>query len=120
MQNFDIFRTEIIQYIINKKWEEIIIYVYAYTFILWSNIIVIYLILATNLEIFIYLAFFFNSILIVWEAVQFDSEGKMYFKSLMNILDIFRFFITTIYLLLHCLNINSLWLSWTMITLNPV
>lgn len=56
-KNLDIYRTEIIQNFILKKWGVISLYVYLYTALLWGNILVIYFALKTELSIFIILSY---------------------------------------------------------------
>lgn len=81
-KNLDIYRTEIIQNFILKKWGVISLYVYLYTALLWGNILVIYFALKTELSIFYYIVLLINIKLLIWEAIQFSSEGKNYFFNL--------------------------------------
>ncbi|OMJ73003.1 hypothetical protein SteCoe_28406 [Stentor coeruleus] len=119
-QNLEIFRTEFIQYLINKRWEEIAYCVYLYTIILWSNLLILYFVIESDQNIFSLFAMLINVILISWEAIQFTTQGKIYFTDIMNIFDLFRFFFTTVYIFWHLFGIEYSLLTWIMMTLNLI
>ncbi|OMJ69801.1 hypothetical protein SteCoe_32362 [Stentor coeruleus] len=118
--NTEIFRTEFVQCLINQRWEEISNYVYLYTMLLWGNLLIIYFVLASDSNFFACCAILVNIILLCWEAIQFAAEGKTYFKDSMNIFDLFRFFITAVYLLWHLFGIEYSSVTWFMITFNLI
>lgn len=119
-ENKDIYRTEFIQCIIRKKWDEICNWVYFYTFLLWANLLFLCLLLVTKSLIFFIFIIAINLILIVWEALQGVMSGSSYFSDYSNIIDLVRFFFTVIYGILLYFSIESIPLTWLMMFSNLI
>ncbi|OMJ76691.1 hypothetical protein SteCoe_23888 [Stentor coeruleus] len=117
-KNKDIYRTSLIHHIINHRWNEIIFWVYLYTFLLWGNIIIIFFLISTNSHLYCFITLLINLFLLIWECLQFRIIGKKYFYSPTNLLDLIRFYSTTIYSILKIFDIEYTLLTWSMIAFN--
>lgn len=56
----------------------------------------------------------------IWESIQFVTTGRQYFNSLMNILDLIRFYTTAVYLSFQVFNKDYNFLTWSMMGLNLI
>ncbi|OMJ85433.1 hypothetical protein SteCoe_13276 [Stentor coeruleus] len=120
-KNKDIYRTEFIQNLINLKWEKVIFWVYFYTFLLWANIIALFLVLTTHDFIYLIILLIINIILMLWEGFQASISGwGNYFSSLTNHIDLIRFFTTIVYGILLVLEEEFIILTWIMMALNLI
>ncbi|OMJ70300.1 hypothetical protein SteCoe_31743 [Stentor coeruleus] len=119
-RNKDIYRTSLIQQLTTYKWNRILLLVYLITFLIWGNIIALSIYISTKSYIFGSIAFLINIMLIFWEAMQFSITGLAYFRSISNILDLLRFYLTAVYGFFTIFDIQNTTLLWTMMTLNLI
>ncbi|OMJ65127.1 hypothetical protein SteCoe_39165 [Stentor coeruleus] len=119
-KNKDIYRTELIQFFIEHKWDQIKFWTYLYTSLLWSNIIVLSYVISSRSHMFIYLSFLINAILIGWEAIQLSTMGRQYFQNIMNIIDFIRCFTTILFGIFLLNDFEHSIITWIMIVLNII
>ncbi|OMJ81008.1 hypothetical protein SteCoe_18621 [Stentor coeruleus] len=121
-KNTEIFRTEAIQHIIINRWDALKFWIYAYTFLLWTIILFIILILAiTDYSLYFSIALFvMNLFCLIWEILQLSQAGLSYFTVTWNIIDIFRIFCTFAWIFLNYLHFIYPWFLWITVFLNLI
>ncbi|OMJ95878.1 hypothetical protein SteCoe_601 [Stentor coeruleus] len=119
-ENKDIYRTEFIQCIIKKKWDEIHNWVYFYTFILWANLVFLCLFLVSKSLGFFIIVMFINVVLLSWEVLQAIMSGRSYFADVVNFIDIIRFLTTAIFGILVLFDIEEASFTWIMLAFNLI
>ncbi|OMJ95877.1 hypothetical protein SteCoe_600 [Stentor coeruleus] len=119
-ENKDIYRTEFIQCIIKKKWDEIHNWVYFYTFILWANLVFLCLFLVSKSLGFFIIVMIVNVVLLSWEVLQAIMSGQSYFADVVNFIDIIRFLTTAIFGILVLFDIEEASFTWIMLAFNLI
>lgn len=113
-RNIQIFQIPIIQYFIDLQWNNLKLWVFLYTFLLFSNLAVIMVIICLeNTEIYLLVLFFIVFfLLLTWEIIQFIVNRREYFKDFWNYIDLTMFVITFIWIILEINHEKSLYLRW--------
>ncbi|OMJ76223.1 hypothetical protein SteCoe_24442 [Stentor coeruleus] len=119
-RNTDIYRTELIQLIIQEKWDDIYIWVFFYTLFLWLNIVLLFIFLINKSLYLLLSVLIVNLILLAWESVQMCASKFEYFQSIMNFIDIIRFLTTLAYGILFILSFEHPYLTWSMMAFNLI
>lgn len=122
--NGEIFKTPFIKFVIKKHWDDLKVWTYGYTFLLFLNLILLLILFAeTNLTTTWALPVFFlvNFILVVWESIQFLGNIWGYFTDVWNIIDFLRITTTCTWIFLCIFNEDRedfKILAWTVALLN--
>lgn len=118
--NNHVLRIPIIRYIVELQWESLKKYVFLFTFLLFSNIILLILLIGLNtFDLYLVVLFLMiNSILMAWEGIQMITNSKSYFLDPWNYIDIARFISSLIWIFLELFQIRSLYLRWMVSLLN--
>lgn len=119
--NKEIFKTQILQSYINERWNVMKKWIYAYTFVIMVNLIVLCLLLS-DFDSAFYFGMFVsvNIVLVFMEVLQLIQEGKKYFQDSWNILDICRIIITTAWIISLLLTPNHWFFDWAVTVVNFV
>ena len=120
--NEEIFRTQIIQHLIRKRWDDLIVWIYITNLLEWLNILFIIFWIAQSPYISspVSAVVVINLLLILWEITQFNVSRKRYFKSPWNWLDITRLVTDCVWIILFSLSISSKYFTWAMLVLNSI
>ena len=125
-KNDQIFMTPFIQYFIKLQWKTIEKWAIFYSFLISINIILFIALLAftdTSLIdlpdtssiiklLLLVLFFLVNSVLVIWEILQYKSNSLEYFNGPMNRIDCLRIIVTSFWIILEFFSVYFLKFTW--------
>ena len=120
--NSEIFNTEFIQYIILSRWKSSIHLIYLYTFIIWANLITLFILTDFNQSNLIYSISFLvlNFLLFIWEFIQILEDKLNYFYDSWNIIDTIRLSLSFAFGILKIFGFTNKYLLWATLAVNIV
>ena len=121
-KNLSIFKTSLIQHFIQFHWNQHKPLITIYTMLLFCNLVSLLLLIHYKFETIAGLILFaiINFLLITWEIFQMIGTGFNYFKESLNNIDIFRSFLTIVWVILGCSGIEWLPLTWIVGVINLI
>ncbi|OMJ87262.1 hypothetical protein SteCoe_11029 [Stentor coeruleus] len=119
--NRKIFESTLVQYYIRSKWNELWLYALLYTLLIWINLLLI-LVFVASIAFNIYCQFFFvfiNTLIFLVEIIQLLNAGiREYASNPWNWIDYLRFVLTIAWFIIKCNGISIPVLEWLMIFVN--
>ncbi|OMJ93558.1 hypothetical protein SteCoe_3390 [Stentor coeruleus] len=117
----NIFRFQFVRTYLTCKWTQLWFIIITYTAFIWINLLIISLILSNIVDEYNILPIFLiciNALLFIWELCQIIAAKLSYFKSLINLIDITRFSLTSIWIYFLYDKTNYKTLTWFMLFFN--
>ena len=93
----DIYMNQMVTSYIKYKWDRLRAYIYAYTFALWINLVLIIITFSSDYSTFVVsniLLIIVNLGLLLWQILQFKAEKLRYLKYYWNLIEISRVLLT--------------------------
>lgn len=121
--NKQIFKSPLIKLFIKSRWEKMWYALFAYTLILWINLLIILLLIVYCKEnlLLIFLLIIINIFLFSMEIVQMINSGFVkHFSSIWNFVDLLRLILTMLWIILSFCDIVVILLMWLVVLINGV
>lgn len=122
-KNKDIYNSHLIKSFIKHRWHYIWPWVMVNSLLLWSNLILIIIVLGSientpNIEAYILIAI--NIIFLIWESLQIITFKFQYFSYGLNFIDIPRVLFTLIWVICWLNSLKHTAADWFMVLLNII
>ena len=112
--NDEIFKTPLIQYIINAQWKILEKWILLYSFFVTLNVFLFILLVSYDIKNVAAIVSFIilNTLILVWQVLIIKASGRSYFRNIWNLCDFSRCIFIIIWLPLAFCDIHSTTLIW--------
>ncbi|OMJ95680.1 hypothetical protein SteCoe_930 [Stentor coeruleus] len=121
--NKEIFKSEFIQSLVSNRWDEVKLWIYSYTFLMWINLVLLITLLADFSWVYLIPFIVVNTLLFMWEFFQFIDSGLEYIQDIWNLVDMLRLIFTGSWIIIKFTESNQTvlyYVSWFAVLLNVV
>lgn len=121
--NKEVLKSEFIQSLVSNRWDEVKLWIYAYTFLMWLNLVLLIILSADFSWISLIPFIIVNTILFMWEFFQIIDSGFGYFQDIWNLVDTLRLLFTGAWIVIKLIDSDQTvvyYVSWFAVLLNVI